>query len=371
MIDFYRPFYQLALSRIDPERAHRLAIAALHTAQSIPKSNQLLRRLRPTADERLKTTVCGLTFENPLGVAAGLDKNAEAVSALHALGFGHIEVGTVTMRPQLGNARPRVWRVPEQSALINALGFPSDGAEAVVQRLCPAMVARRLNKGDAHGIVGVNLGKNADTPLERASHDYSDLIEAVFQVADYLVINVSSPNTAGLRQLQGTDRLAELLKQAIEANKATAAACRSKVRPLLVKLAPDLTANQLEEIADFAVSAGADGIIATNTTTDRSALAAEHQQRPGGLSGTPLYRRANQVIAQLYATVGKRVPIIGVGGVATADDVLGHIRAGASLVQLYTAFVYSGPALPGQILRGLSTAADQQGWRSIAELVGG
>jgi dihydroorotate dehydrogenase len=317
--------------------------------------------LTPEPDERLRLHVWELPFANPLGVAAGLDKNGEAVAALHALGFGHVEVGTVTLLPQPGNPRPRVWRVLEEQAVINAMGFPSAGALDVRARLVPLM---------PKGVVGINIGKNRDTPIERAAEDYAALVAAMFAVAHYITVNVSSPNTPGLRALQMADELAALLAQVREANQRAAALARRDPKPLLVKISPDLTDAEIEGVAEAAVANGASGIVATNTTTERDQLPARYAQLSGGLSGAPLRARANQVVRVLYRRVGDQAPIVGVGGIASGADALERIRAGATLVQLYTGFTYAGPTLAGRILRELSADADRRGWRSVAELVG-
>lgn len=367
---FYRPFYDIALGRIDPERAHRVALSTLRTLQRLPGGLRALGRFVPPQDPRLQCDRFGLRFANPLGVAAGLDKDGEVVAALRCLGFGHVEVGTVTPLPQSGNPRPRLWRLRKQRALINALGFPSDGAQAVLARLRALGDGHEPTAVSGGNVLGINLGKNRDTPLEQAGDDYVALIETLFEVAQYFVLNVSSPNTPGLRELQLTEQLVELLRVTAAANRRIAAQQQTSPRPLLVKLSPDLSNDQLEEIADAASASGADGLIATNTTTARDALPDRYATCPGGMSGQPLRDRSRQVIALLYRSVGARLPIIGVGGVASASDALGHIRAGASLVQLYTGFVYGGPGLPGRMLRQISADADREGWSTIDQLVG-
>jgi dihydroorotate dehydrogenase len=357
----YDQLYRYGLSRLDPEDAHALALRGLAAAERLPGGRPALRTLAPPPDDRLRLRVWNLPFANPIGVAAGLDKQGVAIEALLALGFGHVEVGTVTLRPQAGNPRPRVWRVPEQGGVVNAMGFPSAGAAAVRNRLLPLRPP---------GIVGVNIGKNADTPLDRASDDYVALVEALFEVAQYITVNVSSPNTVGLRALQVADQLTAMLTDLQAANARMASVLRRRPRPLLVKVAPDLSDAELEGIAEAALAGGAAGLVATNTTIDRANLPARYQDHPGGLSGAPLRERAEHVLRVLYRSAGAQLPLIGAGGIATGADALARIRAGATLVQLYTAFVYSGPALPGRILRELSADADRNGWRSITELVG-
>lgn len=357
----YRAALFPALKRVDAERAHRLTIRGLHRAERTPGGLAALRALAGPDDERLRVHRFGLTFPNPLGVAAGLDKDAEAVAALFALGFGAVEVGTVTPRPQPGNPRPRVWRLPEEAALINAMGFPSDGAAAVRSRL----VNRHLP-----GVVGVNLGKNKDTPAERAGEDYAAVLAALWDVADYAVVNVSSPNTPGLRDLQRREALVEILQAVDAANQRAARVHDRRPRPVLVKIAPDLDDQALDDALAGAIEGGAAGIIVSNTTIDRSLLRGPAPDYPGGLSGAPLRERATALTREVYRRAGDRLPIIGVGGIASAADVIERLRAGASLVQLYTGFVYGGPALPGQITRDLLAYIEREGLRSVEELVG-
>lgn len=357
----YEVLYDTMLRRMDAERAHRLAILAMSGLARTPGGLRVLSRRAPEPDERLRQRVWGLPFANPLGVAAGLDKNGEAVDALLALGFGHVEVGTVTLRPQPGNERPRVWRVIEQQAVINAMGFPSDGAAEVRERL--------LGRSPA-GVLGINIGKNRDTPLEQAGDDYAALTTALFDIAHYFTVNVSSPNTPGLRSLQLSDDLSALLGRVRAANDTAARLAMRDPKPILVKISPDLSDAEVEAAADAALAGGANGIVATNTTTSRAGLPEPPASLPGGLSGTPLREQANHVIRVLYNRVGGKIPIVGVGGIASGADALARIRSGATLVQLYTAFTYHGPALPGRILREMSADADARGWSSIGELVG-
>ena len=360
-MSIYERLDRRSLGRIDPERAHSLALRALAAAARTSGGANALRRLAPEQDERLRVRLWSLPFANPLGVAAGMDKNGVAVNALLALGFSHVEVGTVTLRPQPGNDRPRLWRAPEERAVINALGFPSQGAAAVRNRLLTAR---------PDGIVGLNIGKNRDIPAEEAPAAYADLTLALADVASYLTVNVSSPNTPGLRALQMSDELETILKAVTRANQQVAAARKQLPRPVLVKVAPDLSREELEAVGWSSVLAGADGLIATNTTTSRAGVPDAYRDLPGGLSGPPLRAQANDVVRTLYQAIGDRLPIIGVGGVSTAADVIEHMRSGASLVQLYTAFIYAGPALPGVILRELSAFVEQEGLRAISDIVG-
>jgi dihydroorotate dehydrogenase len=363
--DIYPTLYRTLLRRIAPERAHRLGLVGLRSAQRFG-GLPFLRRFAAADDSRLQCRLFGLSFANPLGVAAGMDKDAEAIPALFALGFGHIEVGTVTPRPQPGNDRPRLWRLPAERALVNALGFPSRGAHAMKTAL------ERLDRTQlpVNGVLGINLGKNRDTPLQEAATDYADLISALDPLADYFTINVSSPNTPGLRELQQATYLRELLAKAKDALAQAARARGGPERPLLLKLSPDLPDEQLPPVAEAALAGGVSGLVATNTTIEREGVAPAWRSLPGGLSGPPLKERSRHVIKLLYRTVGDHVPIIGVGGVGSATDALAHIRAGASLVQLYTAFVYGGPATAGKILSDMLAVADAEKWSHVSELVG-
>ena len=361
MTGIYRHIDRISLNQTDPERAHGVALRSLSVVSRSPGGLRALRRVAPPIDERLRVRLFGLPFPNPIGVAAGLDKNGVAVDALLAIGFGHVEVGTVTLLPQPGNDKPRLWRVPGSEAVINSLGFPSDGA---------ANVRNRLRRYPPNGIAGVNIGKNLDIPAERAAAAYADLTRVVADVASYITVNVSSPNTPGLRALQMSDDLAAILAAVSEANGQVASARKQQPKPILVKLSPDLTREEIEAVAWTAVSSGASGIVATNTTTGRDGISEEYRDLPGGLSGRPLRDRANQVVKTIYQATGNQLPIIGAGGISSAKDVIERIKSGASLVQLYTAFVYAGPGLPAAILRDLSGWLDESGVASIGDLVG-
>jgi len=308
----------------------------------------------------LRMHLYGLSFPNPVGLAAGFDKNALAVAAFPALGFGFVEVGTVTPRPQRGNPRPRVFRYPGDGAVINRLGFNSDGALAVAQRL--RAVPRRTP-------IGVNIGKNADTPLDRAVDDYQQALKQLYDVADYVVVNVSSPNTPGLRMLQAGAALSELLRGLQTYNRELAHERQLAPRPLLVKIAPDLTATELDDIVEVALRVPLDGIIATNTTVTRQGLS-QPVAEVGGLSGRPLRQRSTEIIGYLYRRSQGRIPIIGVGGIFTADDAYDKIRAGASLIQVYTGLIYEGPTLPYRICKGLVQRLQRDGFGGLAEAVG-
>jgi dihydroorotate dehydrogenase len=338
------------LHRIDPERAHELTVAALRAG--------LGGRSAVPSDPVLATRVFGLDFANPLGLAAGFDKNAAVADAMLCLGFGFVEVGTVTLRPQGGNPKPRLFRLPADGAVINRMGFNNDGLEVVFGRL-----ARRRETGRG-GIVGANVGPNKDAADPVA--DCARCVETLAPVADYLVVNVSSPNTPGLRGLQAKDALLPLLDACLAARGSGA-----RRPPLLVKIAPDLSEAELEGIATAAMSAGVDGLIATNTTVARpSSLRDVHRGEAGGLSGRPLLAPSTAILAQLFRLTGGAVPLVGVGGIAGGADAYAKIRAGASLLQLYTALVYGGPDLVLRILAELAALLRADGFTSVADAVG-
>ena len=332
------------LFRLDPERAHASTLRLLALAGSFRPVRRALRRhyaLQPPAPA---VEAFGLRFANPLGLAAGYDKNGVALHGLACLGFGHLELGTVTPAAQPGNPRPRLFRLPEDQALINRLGFPNAGAAAL---------KARLRSGRPPGVIlGVNIGKGADTPLERAGEDYVRLLEMFYDLADYLAVNVSSPNTAGLRRLQARQHLEGLLAALREARAARVRQTGRRL-PILVKLAPDLSEAELEEAIGAVVDGEMDGIIATNTTLDRDSLRSSNRRENGGLSGRPLQERSTEVIRRIYGLARGNLPIIGVGGVFEARDARGKLEAGATLVQLYTGLVYRGPRIVREILQGL------------------
>ncbi len=359
---FYN-FLKPAIFRLDPEQAHDLAISALEKTGQCRISCRAAASIYGGEDSRLAQTLWGLHFPNPLGIAAGFDKNARTIPALAALGFGFIEIGTVTPRPQEGNPRPRIFRLSDDQAIINRMGFPNEGADAVAARLL------RLNKPAIP--LGINLGKNKDTPLEEAADDYIAAFEKLFPYGDYCVINVSSPNTPGLRLLQGADTLGALMAQIQAANQRLAAHHQRAPIPCLLKIAPDLADEDLETIGALALVSGAgiDGVIATNTTLRRDGLISSVNET-GGLSGMPLRDRSTQVIRTLYRVVGKHVPIIGVGGISNGQDAYEKLRAGASLVQVYTAFIYHGPAIARSIKTQLLELLRRDGFDCVSEAVG-
>jgi dihydroorotate dehydrogenase len=359
--------YQLVrplLFALPAETVHGLAHAGLASLQAV-----LERTGTPAvaSDPVLGQDLWGLHFPNPLGLAAGFDKNGALPHVWAALGFGFAEIGTVTARAQPGNPPPRLFRLTDAQALINRLGFNNDGADAVAAALRAHLAHHPL------GIpLGINLGKSRTTPLADAVDDYRASLAALYDCAAYVVVNVSSPNTPGLRDLQTESQLTPLLRALQDDNRRLAGERGIPPRPLLVKLAPDLDDDALGAIVDAATAAAADGLIATNTTLDRSALPSDHPlgREAGGLSGAPLRARATAVVRRLYQLSRGRVPIIGVGGVFTAADAYEKIRAGASLVQLYTGFVYEGPALPRVLTRDLRTLLERDGYTHLREAVG-
>ena len=323
------------LFKIDPERVHRLTLRLIQLAGQLPPTYALLKRMFEVDDPRLEVEAFGLKFKNPIGLAAGYDKNGVAVKGLSALGFGHIEVGTVTRHRQIGNPKPRVQRVIEAQGVINSMGFPNDGVAAL-----------KIARGDAK--VGINIGKSKDTPIERAAEDYCALFKRVYLDGDYIAINISSPNTLNLRQLQARELIEDLLKQVAMARDAS-----SPRKPLLVKIAPDLMESEIDDVLAATSTAGLDGIIATNTTIGREGIPDRYRDLKGGLSGAPLRDRSTAVIRYIAQQTADKLPIVGVGGIASARDAIEKLAAGATLLQVYTGLIYAGPSLVQQISRAL------------------
>ena len=341
MIDRYsllRPW----LFCLDPEQAHNLTLTNLDRAQRWGLLEKFLSK--PIADPH---TLCGISFPNPVGLAAGLDKDGKHIDALAALGFGFLEIGTVTPRPQPGNPKPRMFRLSEAQAIINRMGFNNDGVEACVAR------ARRSRFWQNGGVLGLNIGKNASTPIEDAASDYVLAMEAVYEIATYITVNISSPNTQNLRALQGEEMLRALLGSLDDARKRLSD--RFGVRkPLFLKIAPDLDQGDINLIADLLMEFGIDAVIATNTTIARDAVQGmEYGQEAGGLSGAPVRNASNIVIKALKARLGNTLPIIGVGGILSGADAREKIMAGASLVQLYSGLIYRGPDLVNECAKAL------------------
>ncbi|MFZ5822369.1 MAG: quinone-dependent dihydroorotate dehydrogenase [Chloroflexota bacterium] len=334
---------------LDPEDAHSLTLTALRLAQAFPPALWLLQRAFSAPEKPVEAF--GLRFKNPVGLAAGYDKDGLAVRGLAALGFGHIEIGTVTPRPQPGNPRPRVFRLVEDEAVVNRMGFPGRGMEFVSRQFS---VASDPPSGTSQlpVVVGVNLGKNKDTPLGEAASDYIELMKTFAPLADYLAVNVSSPNTVGLRRLQGREMLEALLKS-IDVERAM-----SKVtKPILVKLAPDLGDEELEDALGVILDSGMDGVIAVNTTLARAGLRSQYREESGGLSGSPLRVQSEALLAKIVRKVDGRVPVVSVGGIMSPEDAKRRLDMGAALVQVYTGLVYRGPGLVKAILEGLASAS--------------
>jgi dihydroorotate dehydrogenase len=348
----YRRLLRPLLFRLPPETAHELALDTL--------------RFLPTGTVKSVSTPVrrfGLEFKNPVGLAAGFDKNGVAVDALARMGFGFIEVGTVTNQPQTGNPKPRIFRLPSDRALINRLGFNNQGAE---------QVAANLRRSKRNCVIGVNIGKSRSVPIDEAIADYLASFEKIYQVADYVAINVSSPNTPNLRELQAPDRLKELINALQERNRELAGEGIRK--PLLLKIAPDLTDKEIESIVEVALTTQIVGIIATNTTISRDGLqtppASIQSYGEGGLSGAPLRKKSTDIISRAYAVSRGKLPIIGVGGVFTAEDTWEKIRAGAGLIQLYTGFIYEGPRIARRVNEGLDAILKRERFDSIDEAIG-
>ncbi|MFW6050889.1 MAG: quinone-dependent dihydroorotate dehydrogenase [Myxococcota bacterium] len=357
----YRWLLRPLLWLVPAEAAHRLVFGALRLVTALPGVRSLLRALCTVRDPALEVRALGLRFPTPVGLAAGFDKDAEGYEALGALGFGFVEIGTLTAAPQPGNPKPRLFRLPRDRALINRMGFNNAGAEAGAARL-----AR-----DRRTVVGVNVGKTKAVPEERAVDDYVIGTEHLAPHADYFVVNVSSPNTPGLRDLQAVEKLRPLLV----AVRAALDRCVPDRRvPLLVKVAPDLADEDVDAVADLALEVGLDGIIATNTTISRAGLSTPPervaQHGAGGLSGAPLAGRATEVLRRVRARAGDRLVLIAAGGIETAEDAWARIKAGASLVQVYTALVYGGPLLPRRIAAGLLALARAEGFERVQDAVG-
>jgi dihydroorotate dehydrogenase len=341
-----RPF----LFGFDPEQAHEITLDALARTQNTP-----LACLYAASRVEDPVTLAGLSFPNRVGLAAGLDKNARCIDAFAAMGFGFVEAGTVTPKTQPGNPKPRMFRLPQRDALINRLGFNNEGLDAFIANVQRARFRRDASKPPM--LLGLNIGKNAATPIERAVDDYLIGLDGVYPHADYVAINISSPNTANLRSLQSDEALDALLG-ALAEKRETLTGRQGKRVPLFVKIAPDLDATQVQVIATALLAHGMDGVIATNTTLSREAvMGLRHAEEAGGLSGAPVRAASNRVIAQLRAALGREFPIVGVGGILSAADARSKIEAGADVVQIYTGLIYRGPGLVRQVAQALRRAS--------------
>ncbi len=355
----YKILIKPILFLFKPEAIHHLVFMTLKFISYIPGTSAIIRAMYAVKDDRLSREVFGLTFDNPVGLAAGLDKNARHFRELAGFGFGFIEIGTVTPLPQKGNPKPRLFRLPADEALINRMGFNNDGVGIIAKRLsvCVERPARSFYRQRNRIIIGCNIGKNAQTPNKDAVNDYEKCFETLFDFADYFVVNVSSPNTPGLQKLQDKEPLTVLLSRLKELNNA-----KKKPKPILLKISPDLTDEQLDDIIEIVKTLSIDGVIATNTTIKREGLIISGKkaglkvslpdcQLPtadfqlGGLSGKPLAKRSTEVIRYLSKKSNKAFPIIGVGGIHSPEDALEKLKAGADLIQIYTGFIYEGPSL--------------------------
>ena len=342
-MSFYKVFLKPFLFLLDPEQAHHVTFSALKFLFQVPGMRQVSSSLNKVSDKRLERTVAGITFPNPVGLAAGLDKDAKMADEFAALGFGCIEIGTVTPLAQPGNDAPRLFRLKDDQALVNRMGFNNEGAHAAAQRL-------RRKKSSI--VVGGNIGKNKVTPNELAGGDYEKCFRELHDVVDYFVVNVSSPNTPGLRELQEKDPLKKILSRLQEMN-----AEYKKPKPIFLKIAPDLTNEQLDDIIEVVTETAIDGIVATNTTITRDALRTSKEKLEaigtGGLSGSPLSKRSTEVIRYLHRKSEGKIPIIGAGGIHSPEDALEKLDAGASLIQLYTGLIYEGPGLVKRINKAI------------------
>jgi dihydroorotate dehydrogenase len=340
----YRTIFRPLLFRLKPERVHHLTIDMLRLAGAVPWVPALLKSFFAASHSGPSVHAFGLTFPNLVGLAAGYDKEGQALTGLTSLGFGHLEIGTITPRPQPGNPAPRIFRIPEEQAVINRMGFPNQGAE---------VVAARLTHKRPGFVLGINLGKNKTTPLEEAYLDYQSLIRTFAPLADYLAINISSPNTPNLRQLQSRMALQELLAE-IAVQRQDLLPTLHKPLPILVKLSPDLTWPEIDDALQAIQDHGMDGVIATNTSTSRVGLKSRLGEEAGGLSGLPLRERSTEVIRYIYKATNGRLPIIGVGGIMTPRDAQEKSDAGACLIQLYTGMIFSGPRFVKEVLNSLT-----------------
>lgn len=328
------------LFKLDPEIAHALTLHLVGLAGRIPPSRWMLEWMFTPPTKPVQAF--GLTFKNPVGLAAGYDKDCQAVAGLSGLGFGHLELGTVTPRPQPGNPKPRIFRLVEEEAVINRMGFPGRGMAYSAGQMSKVTLRPRSV------VIGLNLGKNKDTPLENAAEDYTALIHTFAPRADYLAINISSPNTVGLRRLQGREMLEKLLGAIADERRSMSIAC-----PILVKIAPDLSDEELDDAVGAILDAGMDGIIATNTTLSREGLRSPLKSETGGLSGRPLTGLSDSVLKKVIARVNGQIPVIGVGGITCPDDAKRKLDLGATLVQVYTGMIYAGPGLVKEIVEQL------------------
>lgn len=371
MSKIYEKLIRPMLFNLSPETAHEFGIEVLKKGLSSKKAQEFLAKRFALGESFGELQRFGLNFKNPLGIAAGFDKNGVVVNQLAALGFGFVEVGTVTFNPQKGNDKPRMFRLPADKALINRLGFNNEGTAKVVER---------LKKIQPNCVLGVNIGKNKDVPNDEAIENYLQSFDLVFEVADYIAVNVSSPNTPNLRELQKAENLEELLSELQKRNKVQSSNFSLKnaeelptevgtlnLKPLLVKIAPDLSESEIEAIVDIAQRLNLAGIIATNTTISRENI---NSNEIGGLSGKPLQKKTNEIIKKIYKYSGGKLPIIGVGGIFTAEDAFEKIASGACLLQAYTGFVYQGFGFARDVNEGLRQILNTKGFANLDEAIG-
>lgn len=358
----YRNIFKPVLFRMDPEKAHHLVIGGLGAGVRIPGTLAAMQSMYGiTSTPDMTTELFGITFPGPVGLAAGLDKNAQAAAGLSASGFGFMEVGTVTPKPQPGNEQPRLFRLPSDRALINRMGFNNEGAWAMADRL------RHLVD---HPIpIAVNIGKNKVTPNEEAAEDYKACISELYTYADFFVVNISSPNTPDLRNLQHGNELKELLAEVMQEMNAQAQN-HGTSKSVLVKIAPDVSDAELEYMVETIRQSGAAGIIATNTTLSRDGLTHNHAGETGGLSGRPLTERSTEIISRVYRQTEGKLPIIGCGGIFSSEDAYDKIKAGSSLVEIYTSFIYEGPQITRRLHNGIRELMQRDGFAHISEAVG-
>lgn len=358
----YRNIFKPVLFRMDPEKAHHLVIGGLVAGVRIPGTLAAMNSMYGiTSTPDMTTELFGISFPGPVGLAAGLDKNAQAVSGLSASGFGFMEVGTVTPKPQPGNEQPRLFRLPSDGALVNRMGFNNEGAEAMAERL-KALTERPIP-------IAVNIGKNKVTSNEEAAEDYKSCIRTLYPYADFFVVNISSPNTPDLRNLQHGNELKELLAEVMN-EMALQQQKYGQSKSVLVKIAPDVSDAELEYMVETIRLSGAAGIIATNTTLSREGLTHSHAEQAGGLSGRPLTKRSTEIIASVYRQTEGKLPIIGCGGIFSSQDAYDKIKAGSSLVEIYTSFIYEGPQVTRTLHNGIRELMQRDGFAHISEAIG-